>query len=241
MNSTDFHNFLWLSSVPLVRLNEQGVPDGNGSGCLVDYYGKRILLTVAHVTNDQKNWAIQKKYVPENGTLNHQLGAMNFLKKGSLSKPTLEDVDFAYVEVPSDLCAFRQEIEAPQNIVKSETPIRIHEPTFEDSPTADEDYGFCGIVLPSSESHFGLNYIGGELRVYVGLSFQRTEDDIHVFLLPFDHPGHEHFIGCSGAPIINRSGFVVALLSGGCIKTNEIYGISLNAYKSALDIYVGNI
>jgi len=154
MSFDQFQQSLWLSSVQLVRLDEEGLPNGIASGCLIDYCGKRLLLTVSHATGDQANWAIQQKYVPGKGTCNYQLGAMNFLAKATLSDPTLEEVDFSYVEVPLDFIAYRQEIETPSNSVKSEIPINVHSSSLMENPSDDKRYGFCGIVMPSVESHF---------------------------------------------------------------------------------------
>ena len=241
MNDTEFQKRLWLSSVPLVRLNEQRLPTVIASGCLIDYAGKRVLLTVSHATGNHGNWAIQLRYVPGKGAETYLLGAMHFLAKGSLSKPKLDDVDFSYVEVPSTVCSYRQEIEVPSNVVKSETLITIHSSSLKDIPRFGEKFGFCGIVMPTVEKHFAHVYFIGELPVYSGLSFLRTEDDYHVFSLPFPHHGHEYFKGCSGAPILSSSGSLVALVCGGCEKTNEIWGISVRAYKTPIDILVGNI
>lgn len=241
MNDAEFQKYLWLSSVPLFRLNSQRLPTGSASGCLIDYSGKRVLLTVSHATGDQQNWAIQLRYLPSKGTETYQLGAMNFLAKASLSEPKFKDVDFSYVEIPHTICAYRQEIEPPANVVKSETLITVHTPSLEDTPKSGENFGFCGMVLPTSENHFGQTYIGGELRVYSGLSFLRTEHDYHVFSLPAPHPGHEYFEGCSGAPILSSTGSLVALVCKGSEKTNEIWGISVRAYKTPIDILVGNV
>ena len=243
MNDTEFQKRLWLSSVPLVQLNEQYLPIDMTSGCLVDYAGKRLLLTVSHATGNQGNWAIQLRYVPGKNTEIYQLGAMNFLAKGSLSTPKLDDIDFSYVEVPSNLCSYRQEIEAilGEVVVKSETPIIVHSPSLEDIPKSEDKFGFCGIVMPEGEEHFGQIYLGGEFRVCSNLSFLRTEDDYHVFSLPFPHPGHKYFKGCSGAPILSSSGSLVALVTGGCEKTNEIWGISVREYKTPIDFLVGNV
>jgi len=242
MNDAMFQKHLWHSSVALVRLNNQRQPTGCASGCLIDYSGKRVLLTASHATEDQENWAIQLRYVPGKGaTATYQLGAMHFLAKGSLSKPKLQNVDFSYVEVPPTICAYRQEIETPANVVKSETPIAVHTSTLEDMPNPNDNFGFCGMVMPTSENHFCQTYLVGELRVYSRLSFLRTEDDYHVFSLPFSHPGHEHFKGCSGAPILSSTGSLIALVCSGSEKTNEIWGISVRAYKTPIDILVGNV
>jgi hypothetical protein len=125
---------LGLSSVPLVQLNSQGLPTGIASGCLVNYFGKTILLTVSHATGNQGNWGIHLKYVPGKGASIYILGAMHFLVKGSLATLKLDDVDFSYVEVPPTLRSYRQDIEVSSNIVKSETPITIHSSSLEDIP-----------------------------------------------------------------------------------------------------------
>jgi hypothetical protein len=77
--------------------------------------------------------------------------------------------------------------------------------------------------------------------VYDGLTFLRTEDDYHYFKLPFAHPGHEHFRGCSGAPIMGSSGHLAALVCGGCEECSEVWGISVRAYKTPIDLLAGNI
>jgi hypothetical protein len=153
----------------------------------------------------------------------------------------VKDVDFSYVETPSTIRAYRQEIEPPANVVKSETLISAHTPSLEDTPEPGDNFGFCGMVMPSLEGHFGQTYIFSESRVYSGLSFLRTEHDYHVFSLPFLHRGHDHFKGCSGAPILSSTGSLVALVCEGDEKTNEIWGISVRAYKTPIDILAGNV
>jgi hypothetical protein len=240
MADADFLNQLRLSSVQLNLLDGRRVPVGFASGCLIDYRERRILLTVAHATGNQGNWAIQVRYIPGRGTENYQVGAMHFLASASRSDPALKNIDFSYVEVPVTLQPFRQDI-ASKQVVASETPITIHRPSLEDLPKAGAEYGFCGMVLPALETHLGDLYVGGELRVYPGLSYSRTEGNYHVFSLPFKHPGHKHFQGCSGAPVLGESGDLVGLICKGCKVRNEISAISLRTYKTAIDILVGGV
>jgi hypothetical protein len=246
VNETEFRAFLWRSTVPLVQLDVKLHPEAAASGCLIDYGGKRILLTVQHATGNQKNWAIQCRYLPDKArTELYQLGRMNFLVKGRLFNSSAElkfdvkEVDFSYVEVPSNVTAYRQEIEASTSSVKSETPIIVHEPSLENMPQLSDTFGFCGAVLHTLEKHSSRVCLGAELRIYSGLSFLRTEEDYHVFKLPFLHPGHEHFKGCSGAPIFSNTGSLVALVCSGKEQTNEIWGISLRALKPPIDISMG--
>ncbi len=195
---------------------------------------------MSHATGDQGNWAIQLRYIPGKGAALYQLGAMYFLETGSLADLRVKEVDFSYVEVPSELCAYRQEV-ASLATIKSEIPITVHNMSFEEVPQCGVSYGFCGIVFPTYEEHFGQFCVGGEPRVYSGLTYLRTEDDYHVFSLPFEHPGHKHFEGCSGAPVVSEHGGIVGLVCGGDEKTKEVWAVSTNTYKVVIDVLIGNI
>jgi len=162
---------------------------------------------------------------------------MNFLLKGSISSEKLEDVDYSYVEVPIGLVAYRQEIKDLGTLI----PITVHQIQFTEKPIENIQYGFCGMIKPSLEKHFGDVCLGGDIKIYTGLEFIRTEGDYFIFQLPIKHPGHEYFKGCSGAPIQSEKGDIVALVCGGNTAKNEIRAISLNTYKTVIDLLVGNI
>ena len=93
-------------------------------------------------------------------------------------------------------------------------------------PNKETYYGFSGSVLPTLIQD--QNTFETEHHIYHGLKYDRLEDDMYYFKMPEKHPGHELFEGCSGAPIIGEDGKVVSLVSGGCIKKNEIYGNNLS-------------
>jgi hypothetical protein len=235
---------LWLSSVPMYRMDDtNGPPQGMASGCLLDYGGKRILLTVSHATKQEGRWAIQLRYEPGKGTVLHSIGAMNFLQKRyiGLSKRRPELIDLSYASVPSSLQAWRQEIEPITNAIQKELPIRPLVSDLTAKPKFGATYGFCGQVMHEWEAHPGQQYLNAQTRIYTGLTYSRTEDDFHYFSLPFAHPGHDHFRGCSGAPMLSETGELVALVCGGVEESGEVYGIALRTYKVALDIEVGNI
>jgi hypothetical protein len=226
------------SSVPLRRLAND-VVTGSASGCLIDYQGSRILLTVEHATGDQLDWAIQLRFDASiKKTQLYRIGAMNFLTSGVLGTQKLKTVDFAYAKVPSDLKAYRQNISEKQELI-SEAEISVFAIDFATQPSSEDNYGFAGLVKTDVEMHPNVTFVSSELRAYDSLTYLRTQGDKLVFKLPFNHPGHLEFKGCSGAPIINATGMPVALLTGGSIATNEIYGISLAMYRSPIDILLG--
>ena len=69
-----------LSSIPIRSVDNNNMPTGIASACIIDYENKNILLTVHHATGNMENWGIQVKYVPTKGTQIKPLGSMNFLK-----------------------------------------------------------------------------------------------------------------------------------------------------------------
>ena len=241
MNQDDFIAKIFQSSVPLRRLDNNNLPTGFASGCLIDYSEKRILLTVSHATQDQQRWAIEIKYdANTRKTISYQVGAMNFLTSFSLKTQKVKDIDFSYAEVPANIQAFRQEVDEMGNI-HNEVPIHVYQPNFEAVPNKKDKYGFAGTIKPCIEQHFNQTIVSSEFRIYHDLEYIRQEDEFYVFRLPIKHPGHDHFRGCSGSPILNEQGDIFALVCHGVEETDEIYGISLKKYKIALDILVGNI
>lgn len=226
-----------LSSVPLRKVNSKLLPIGIASGCLIDYQNTRIILSVFHATKKDGNWAIEVKYEHGKGTQLYRPGGFNYLGEMRLGSSKINEVDFSYREVSPDLLSYYQEIN-PKGHVSSERVREVFTPDFTITPSTDETYGFAGQVMP--EMH-GTAALVTEMRVYPGLKYIATEGKYHVFELPVPHPGHEHFKGCSGAPILDTKGNVVALVCHGDIDRNVILGISLNKYKVVLDVSCGDI
>jgi len=203
------------------------------SGCLTDYRGRRMLLTAAHGVRDGKRWGVEVKWIPGKGTQIYGLGPMSFLLGWTPEKGELE-IDFSFVTVPNDLQPYFQEIEAPGRVL-TEVPLTVHEIAFDLLPDKNLTYGFCGNVLPQIEKHPGVTFFACERRIYSGLSYDRSVGGFHVFRLPMAHPGHEHFQGCSGAPVLDQTGRVIGLVCHGDKEANEIWAISVQKYRAALD------
>lgn len=239
MEQKEWLQKLILSSIPLRQLGADLNPVRVASGCLVDYGGKRILLTVAHATGNMCNWAIEVEFDKSKGkTLCYQLGRMHFLKSVALEAREIkvEDVDFSYVEVPSHVVPRYQRI-SRQGDIRVDRPREILEPDFSLEPSKDKTYGFSGQVMSKCIG----SYLLSLPVIYPDLTFEGADGDYTVFRLPMDHPGHEYFKGCSGAPILDSDGNVVALVCFGVVRENAIYGISLREYRTALDILIGNV
>lgn len=171
-------------------------------------------------------------------TATYSPGAFNFFAEMQLGSSEINNIDFAHVEVPNDIEVYFQHLKPTGECVEEFTRT-VFSPNFNIKPSVDEIYGFSGEVLPGFDSN--LNALIVDHRTYLALKYLRAEDSFHFFKLPVSHPGHEHFEGCSGAPIIDSKGNVVALVCGGSTKTHEIRGIALNKYKLALDATYGDL
>ena len=237
MTKEELNNLIFLSSIPIKRIGKDNMPDGIASSCIINYAQKHILLTVQHATGDMKNWCLELKYEKGKGVQVQPLGAMNFLVSYNTVDKKSRDIDFSYVEILKNLQPYWQEINANTEEVVKEIPRLISNVDFDLQPKKKEEYGFAGQVIPE----FVGNALFSEHKLYTGLKYVGDEDDYYKFELPDKHPGHEYFEGCSGAPIIDTQGRVVALVCKGDIPTNIVYGVSLKKYQIVLDVTYGEL
>lgn len=223
---------LLLSSVPLRKLRTDNKPIGIASGGLVDFNGHRILLSVFHATKNNGSWGIEVSSDSANGTKLYKPGEFHYVGEMKIGDPIIKEVDFSFREVPNDLVSTLQEIDNSGRII-AEHERSIFELNYSKQLNGNLNYGFAGQVLPEWHTN---NMLASELRIYDGLKYLRTEDQFHVFQTPVPHPGHEHFQGCSGAPILDEDGDIVALVCSGAVEKNTIYGVSLSRYQALLEV-----
>jgi hypothetical protein len=227
--------FLACASVPLREIGPDNFPIGIGSGCLIDYGGKRWLLTVAHATGNLGRWAIEMEHDEQRGAKLWGVGAMYFVDLLNLSDGTGQRLDLAYTTVPGDLQPYFQPRDEQAHMMKSLPRVIFQQPDLHYTPGGKKLYGFAGGVMASKEHHFGKLWHGTNLVCYPKLSFAGENEQFHLFKLPFTHPGHEFFKGTSGAPICDRQGNIAALVCGSGNEPDTIRGIKMHYFRSALD------
>jgi hypothetical protein len=176
-----------------------------------------------------ERWAVQLEFVPGEGTRLYELEPMNARSSSA------EKLDFCYSVAPPDLAAFRQEIAPPRNEIVSQQKIQRFEFVRPKAPKTDEEFGFCGAVQPAIEKHPSVVYSTATLHVQTGLRYLRSEGQYEIYALPDSHPGHEHFQGCSGAPVLSRDLTPRALVCSGDSERNEIRAVSLGLFFEALE------
>jgi hypothetical protein len=117
-----------------------------------------------------------------------------------------------------------------------ERPRHVFATNLSDGPDPTQIYAFAGQIKP--ELHGSMAFVT-DMIVCPGLRYLRSEGEFHIFQLPVEHPGHQEFKGCSGAPIVDVNKTLVAIVCDGDTSTNTIRGVSVARYKFAFDFVVG--
>lgn len=250
--SKELEEMLETSSINLVKLDDRKLPtQGHGSGCLLDYGKYRYLLTVTHNIGDGKKelqiplkWdlVVTDSVKPIGKNLNTLVAGSAF---EGMKDPmdVMEDIDFSFCRYPFTEVPLFNKIDRNTEKVLATRPCTIFKETSVERPKEGQLYGFAGHTRPcvvkdelSAEERFlrlsdyrvasNLRFVGEEKTQY-GLQY--------AFELPTGHPTDDKsFKGCSGAPIVDEHGRVVALVSCGSLTRSRIYGVPIKNYIAAI-------
>lgn len=228
--------FVQASSIPLVKVDTSSKPTGGiASGCLMEYAGNRLLFSVFHATQLSDRWVIPLRYHPDRDQMEVFFApAFCFLVETSPDVTQRGAFDVSFIRIPQDVVPVFQHLEPTGLVEERERP--VFKTDLQETPQSDIPYAFAGQVKPDFITD--LDALCVDHCMYPGLTFERTDGVYHYFRLPIDHPGHDAFRGCSGAPIVGYDRRVVALVTGGDIETNEVCGISIMAFKQAIDEFL---
>jgi hypothetical protein len=228
-------NWLLITSQPLRRYDASEAPQEFGSGALVEYRQRRFLLTVAHAVKlDQSDWVMDTGPLPRVGLGHETYRPFAFFYGGEANRAMGDNrmLDFCFAEIAPDLKSYYQH----RTPFKSDPKRLRHvfDANHTAMPDAESVYGFAGEI---KQTQLAPGNYCIDMVAYPGLKYLRTENEMHVFKLPVEHPGHDEFRGCSGSPIVDMQKRVVALVCKGDEEHGLIYGISLNHCKVYLDWY----
>ena len=252
-----FQKLCVLSFVSLKRLEPESLkPVGMASGCIVKYRDFLWLLTVFHAVG-KGDWALEIRYDTSKKKMEclYPLPpfSFTFLKELSLTdelKEVLEKrdatsfkdcldsspfVDFAFRRFRDGelekLPPYYQEI-LPTGDIRYEERKRIFDTNLNNKPQKGRRYGFAGFTMPEFNGY----HLFQNLTIETDLLFEKELGSFYVFKIHNkEHPGHEFYKGCSGAPIIDEDGNLVSIVVKGDKEKNFIYGINLAKYRLAID------
>lgn len=227
-----------LTSIPLRRYAPDETPIGVASGCLVDYRDRRFILTAAHAVGlGSSDWAIELGYVDGRGTEFYRPFSFSYLAEMTRGIAAINEIDYCYAEVSVDVEP-TFEHRTPLGPQSKRLPRHVFDFSEITEPDRGELYAFSGQVHP--ELH-GRIAIVTEPTVYPGLCYRGSDGPFLEFTLPVEHPGHDAFRGCSGAPIVDTKRRLVGIISHGDDETDAVYGVSLTRYKFAFDFHCDEI
>lgn len=235
-----------LSSVHLIYLDGDDRPAGGGSGCLLDYFGQRYLITVYHVADIPTGHRIEldlgwdpasrKTLLKDPGAV---FAAPTSVRLEEEGKVNTTETDFAFYKVPYLDVPPRQIVD-PSGTIISSTPITIFTESSLSAPQNGVHYGFAGHTRHRKKWDpkiaKDVHLLSTQFQTHYELTFEEQVGEFYTFKLPFAHPGHEYFRGCSGAPILDIGGNIVAFVSHGFDDEDKIYGVPANRYRMMMDV-----
>jgi hypothetical protein len=224
-------------------------PEGFGTGCIVKYLGHTLLLSVSHVTNDDGLTTFLETNLPSEGnttplkpigglvwydifkvtdTDDMDLTGFEYLIE---NKTERIDVTFAKLteqfelkQPPIDFKYFK--IEAGDKLILDLDYAAV--------PDKDNTYSFYGKIRPEYQ---GI-YLIMTPTLKNGLKFHRTNGYFHMFLAPEIIKDKDDYRGCSGAPILDSEGRIVALACQIRENTKIIYGFSIQACMKLIKLTI---
>lgn len=221
---------------------------------MVQYEGKRLLLTVAHVTNVHAATCIVVDDKPvKNTTPMYSVGAMNYLEGWNMDQfkeqqaKFLDDripkedkdyglVDLSYVLVKPEVLLKQRRIDFNGLVVEEGDKLDV-QVSLKERPSKDAQYAFCGRVRGEFITG-GVDQLASTETLRHGLRFIAKRGYYYEFELPKEIEDNLDYRGTSGAPIMDEHGKVVSLITHGYPGGRSIFGIALADFKSSIDAYI---
>lgn len=227
---SDWRQWLLVTSVPLVHLDDADQAIGLGSGTMIDHEGQRFLVTAGHVAKpDSKGWAIVVQQHPDGRMEYYKPHAFVHVGEFRHANPSLRLLDLCSAQVSADLETW-YEFRTPRGLFE-----RRRHHVFDSGllaiPDQEQIYGFSGQVR--TEMHGPQTFVS-EMTVFPGLTYLQSEVEEHHFALPVPHPGHDAFYGSSGSPMCDFSRRLVAIVVSGNTDTNTVRGVAIQRVLPAL-------
>lgn len=228
---SEWRDWLLTTSIPLVQVGDAGEAMAFGSGTMIDYEGRRFLVTVGHVAKlDSTGWAIVVQQHPDKGLEYYKPHAFVHVGEFIRLNPSLRLLDLCVAQVAADLQTWYED-RNPRGLF-DKRPHHVFEAGEFAIPEQQQIYGFSGRVR--TERH-GPEIFASEMTVFPGLAYERTEVEEHHFGLPVPHSGHDAFQGSSGSPVCDFSRRLVGVVTGGDIPTNTVRSIAIKRVLPALN------
>jgi hypothetical protein len=219
-------------------------PEGFGSGCIIEYLDRKFFVSVSHVTDiDDLVTFLETNQPDRDGKgpiLKPVTGICYFDQLQVTEGMSMQDfdsmlekgkrLDICFAEIKDDVELLQPEMDFGTFKVPQSFKLHID---MEDAivPSKEERFGFYGTIRHK--------YYGPGLKKTTAfkhsLTYHDTKGHFYRFLAPKAIIEKEDYQGCSGAPILDSQGRIVALASSIVTGTKLIYGFSIQECKRLLD------
>lgn len=211
-------------------------PEGFGTGFIAKYLGYRFLISVSHVTNDNGLITfLETNLPPENnrtplitigGLIYYDLlkisEGMDLKDFVNLIENNGERIDITFAKLNNQFELRQPELDFGSFKIDEGEKVML-DLDYATIPDKLKTYGFYGKVRPD----FSGIYIKMTPTLKNGLKFHRTNGYFHKFLAPEIIKDKDDYRGCSGAPILDSDGRIVAVACKVVQNTKIVYGFSI--------------
>lgn len=247
----DFINLIARSSIHIIMVRPPGIePEGFGSGCVVVYKGRKFLLSVEHVTNIDGLATCIETNLPSKDlqTPIYSVGSMCYFDQYKLPKEiktqeiksfeelkTFYDdtLDVTFCELKDDVLLLQPEWEFGSFIIYKGFKVFLNLDEA-GSPDSDKEFGFCGRIRQNLNGV----YLKIQPTLKLGLRYKGTTGRFHYFTVPEIIKDVDDYSGCSGAPILDEDGKLVALTASVAKNTKLVFGFSIEECRKLLDLAI---
>jgi len=211
-------------------------PEGFGTGCIVRYLDNTLLLSVSHVTNDDGLTTFLETNLPIDGNTTPLIpigdlifydvfkiiDGMDLTNFVNLIENKTERIDVTFAKLKGKVELKQPEMDFGYFQIESSDKLMLF---LDDAsvPDKDKSYSFYGKVRPEYQGF----YLKMTPTLKTGLKFYRTNGYFHMFLSHDIIKDKDDYRGCSGAPILDSDGRIVALACKVVENTKIVYGFSI--------------
>lgn len=224
------------------------VPNGMGSGFILNYKGWSFFVTADHVVNTHDNGrrvinsakmiAIQTNVISENTSAVIPLGGFNYFSKFKLEKGALTDeklIDVAYCKLTENNINNINTYCKTANPDISVNEKKLHIPS--DSITSvnlEDTYSTYGYVKGALDRFHEPMRLISFPRFHTGLKFVCEKDQYYE--LKYPKVNDEEWHGISGAPVLNQDGKLIGILCAGNSENNILYVKTIQSVIDLIDV-----
>ena len=238
-----------ISSIHILMADkEHPRPVAFGSGCIIEHKERFFLVSVRHVTDIEGLTTFLETNLPSDKTTTpiQPIGGLcyfDLFKVGDASKIKEFDdlimngkrLDITFAEIKTNIELVQPETDFGAFKV-NEGHKHILDTRDIAVPNAEDTYGFFGRI---KQEYDGI-YLKIENALKHGLKYHRTDKNFHLFLATSTITDETEYQGCSGAPILDSQGRLVALACKVLIPSRVIYGFSIQECIRLLDMAIKN-